>query len=244
MVDTFDLGSGGACAAFTDRHGGVSARPYDELNLGGGVGDDPTAVAANRARAAEAFGLDPRQVVWMRQVHSNDVACVDGFPDGRTPRADALVTDVSGLALAVLAADCAPVLLTDPVAGTVGAAHAGRPGVARGVVPALVNSMIARGARPDRMVAAVGPAVCGGCYEVPPDMQQAVASAVPETRCTTRRGTPGLDIRAGVVAQLEAAGITQVTTDRRCTAESPELYSYRRDGRTGRFAGYVWLRGG
>lgn len=236
----FDLDDG-ARGAFTDRRGGVSAPPYDALNLGGGVGDERAAVIENRDRAAESFGIDPHRVVWLRQVHGNDVAWVDGPSDGRVPRADAVATRTSGLPLAVLAADCAPVLLADSGAGIVGAAHAGRPGVARGVVPALVNTMVAKGARVDRMVVAVGPAVCGGCYEVPPDLQQAVASVVPETRCTTRRGTAGLDIRAGVVAQLEAAGVSSITTDRRCTLESPELYSHRRDGRTGRFAGYVWL---
>jgi polyphenol oxidase len=141
----------------------------------------------------------------------------------------------------VLVADCAPVLVADPQARLVGGAHSGRPGTAAGVVPALIEAMTARGAAPSRMVALVGPCVCGACYEVPAELRKRVAEAVPETRSVTPRGTPALDIRAGIAAQLAAAGVPDVRHDRRCTIESPELYSYRRDGRTGRFAGYIWL---
>ncbi|TDD62586.1 polyphenol oxidase family protein, partial [Actinomadura rubrisoli] len=155
---------------------------------------------------------------------------------------DAIVTTVPGLALAVLVADCAPVLLADPAAGVVGAAHSGRPGTAAGVVPALVKRMCERGADPARIAAAIGPAACGGCYEVPAVMRDEVAAVVPAAYATTSKGTPGLDIRAGIAAQLAAEGVADVRVDPRCTIESPELFSYRRDGRTGRFAGYVWLR--
>ncbi|MFB7265286.1 polyphenol oxidase family protein, partial [Streptomyces nojiriensis] len=116
---------GGAHFAFTDRWGGVSAVPYEELNLGGAVGDDPAAVLANRARAAKSLGLAPDRVVWMNQVHGRDVAVVDGpwGADAEVPAVDAVVTARRGLALAVLTADCTPVLLADPVAGVVAAAH-------------------------------------------------------------------------------------------------------------------------
>ncbi|MGI5168860.1 laccase domain-containing protein [Spirillospora sp. CA-253888] len=99
------------------------------------------------------------------------------------------------------------------------------------------------GADPARIRAAIGPAACGGCYEVPAAMRDEVAAAVPGSRATTRRGTPGLDIRAGIAGQLADAGVTAVTVDPRCTLETPDLFSYRRDGRTGRFAGFVWLDG-
>jgi len=156
----------GAHFAFTDRWGGVSAAPYEELNLGGAVGDDPAAVHANRRLAAESLGLDPAHVVWMNQVHGPDVAVVDG-PWGTTagiPSVDGLVTARRGLALAVLTADCTPVLLADPVAGIAAAAHAGRPGMVAGVVPAAVEAMVKLGAEPARIVARTGPAVCGNCY--------------------------------------------------------------------------------
>lgn len=234
----------GVCAAFTDRYGGVSAPPYDELNLGAGTGDDPAAVAENRRRAARALDLDPAKVVWMRQVHSARVAVVDAPFDDTPPALDAVVTTVPRLALAVLVADCAPVLCADPVARVVGVAHAGCEGLAAGVVSALVERMRDLGARPGRIIAAVGPAVCGGCYEVPRDMQEDVARTVPSARCTTARGGPGLDIRGGIRAQLREGGVERVHRDARCTMESSEVYSHRRDGpRTGRIAGYAWLRG-
>lgn len=140
----------GAHFAFTDRWGGVSAVPYEELNLGGAVGDDPTAVLANRAIAAEQLGIGPDRVVWMNQVHGRDVAVVPG-PWGAAadiPAVDAVVTAHRGLALAVLTADCTPVLLADPVAGVAGAAHAGRPGLVAGVVPAAVEAMVSSGPNP------------------------------------------------------------------------------------------------
>jgi copper oxidase (laccase) domain-containing protein len=101
--------------------------------------------------------------------------------------------------------------------------------------------MTEAGADPARTRAVIGPAICGGCYEVPEQMRDAVAAAVPGSGCLTRAGTPGLDLRAGIAGQLAAAGVRQVRIDDRCTAEEPDLYSYRRDGRTGRFAGLIWL---
>ncbi len=225
--------------AFTDRHGGVSAPPYGSRNLGGAVGDDPAAVARNRAKTAAEFGLE--QVVFMRQVHGTDVAYVSGPFGDDPPALDAVFTDRPALGLAVLAADCAPVLVADPVAGFVGGAHSGRPGTQAGVVPALVGAMAARGAEPSRMVALIGPSACGLCYEVPTAMREEVAAAVPEARSTTRSGTPAVDIRAGISAQLRRAGVLDVRHDDRCTIESPDLYSYRREQRTGRLGGYIWL---
>ncbi|MEU8344123.1 conserved hypothetical protein [Actinomadura meyerae] len=241
MITPVALGDG-VGAGFTGRAGGVSTPPYDSLNLGGAVGDDPAAVRGNRRRAAEALGVDPGRTVYMRQVHGADVAFVTS-PETPGP-VDAVVTTVPGLALAVLVADCAPVLLADPVAGVVGAAHSGRPGTAAGVVPALVKAMCERGADPARMAAAIGPAACGRCYEVPAAMRDEVAAVVPEAHCVTAKGTPGLDIRAGIAAQLASAGVAEVAADPRCTIEDAGLYSYRRDGRTGRFAGFVWLEDG
>jgi YfiH family protein len=239
VITAVALGDG-VGAAFTGRAGGVSTPPYDSLNLGGAVDDDPAAVRANRGRAAAALGLDPDRTVWMRQVHGADVAFATS-PELPGP-VDAVVTTVPGLALGVLVADCAPVLLADPVAGVVGAAHSGRPGTAAGVVPALLKAMCERGADPARTAAAIGPAACGRCYEVPAEMRADVAASVPAAYATTAAGTPGLDIRAGIAEQLAAGGVTTVRVDPRCTIEDPGLFSYRRDGRTGRFAGYVWLK--
>ncbi|GHA79054.1 MULTISPECIES: peptidoglycan editing factor PgeF [Streptomyces] len=232
----------GAHFAFTDRWGGVSAVPYEELNLGGAVGDDPDAVRANRERAAQALGLDPARVVWMNQVHGADVAVVDGpWDTAQIPQVDAIVTARRGLALAVLTADCVPVLLADPVAGIAAAAHAGRPGMVAGVVPAAVRAMVELGADPARIVARTGPAVCGRCYEVPEAMRADVAAVEPAAYAETRRGTPAVDVSAGVHAQLERLGVRDREQSPVCTLESRDHFSYRRDRTTGRLAGYVWL---
>ncbi|MFF9182228.1 peptidoglycan editing factor PgeF [Streptomyces misionensis] len=233
----------GAHFAFTDRWGGVSAAPYEELNLGGAVGDTPESVRANRELAATSLGLDPARVVWMNQVHGAEVAVVDepwgsGNP---VPEVDALVTARHGLALAVLTADCVPVLLADPVAGVAAAAHAGRPGMVKGVVPAAVRAMIELGAAPERIVARTGPAVCGRCYEVPEEMRAEVAAVEPTAYAETRWGTPAVDVSAGVHAQLDRLGVCDRSHSPVCTLESGDHFSYRRDRITGRLAGYVWL---
>ncbi|MFD6173923.1 peptidoglycan editing factor PgeF [Streptomyces coeruleorubidus] len=233
----------GAHFAFTDRWGGVSAAPYEELNLGGAVGDDPGAVRANRELAAKSLGVEPDRVVWMNQVHGADVAVVDG-PWGSSseiPSVDAIVTTRRGLALAVLTADCVPVLLADPVAGIAAAAHTGRPGMIAGVVPAALRAMTDLGAEPSRIVARTGPTVCGRCYEVPEAMRAEVSAIEPAAYAETSWGTPAVDVSAGVHAQLERLGVCDRAQSPVCTLESEDHFSYRRDRTTGRLAGYVWL---
>ncbi|MBK3636826.1 peptidoglycan editing factor PgeF [Streptomyces sp. MBT97] len=235
-------GVSGAHFAFTDRWGGVSAAPYEELNLGGAVGDDPDAVRTNRELAAASLGLEPGRVVWMNQVHGNDVAEVEGpWTTGLTPPVDGVVTATRGLALAVLTADCVPVLLADPVAGVVAAAHAGRPGMVKGIVPAAIDAMESLGADPARIVARTGPAVCGRCYEVPEAMRAEVAAVEPAAHADTSWGTPAVDVIAGVHAQLDRLGVHDRERSPVCTRESKDHFSYRRDRSTGRLAGYVWL---
>lgn len=232
----------GVRALFTARPGGGSAGQFATLNLSQSVGDDPAVVESNRRVVLRTIGAGPAELAWMRQVHGADVAWAEpgrSVPEG--PEADAIFTASAEVALAVTVADCAPVLLADPRARLVGAAHAGRPGLAAGVVPALLAAMVAAGADPARVRAVVGPSICGRCYEVPASMRDEVAAVVPASACVTRKGTPGLDLRAGLHAQLTAAGVSAIADDLRCTAESAELYSYRRDGATGRFAGLIWL---
>ncbi|MGW2294419.1 peptidoglycan editing factor PgeF [Streptomyces violaceorubidus] len=232
----------GAHFGFTDRWGGVSAVPYEELNLGGAVGDDPAAVTANRELAAKSLGVDPTRVVWMNQVHGADVVVVDApWGERPVPRVDAVVTAERGLALAVLTADCVPVLLADPVSGVAAAAHAGRPGLVAGVVPAAVRAMTELGADPARIVARTGPAVCGRCYEVPEEMRADVSAVEPAAYADTSWGTPALDVGAGVHAQLARLGVRDRVQSPVCTRESADHFSYRRDRTTGRLAGYVWL---
>nr|WP_199552885.1 peptidoglycan editing factor PgeF [Streptomyces sp. N35] len=242
MAAQHDLVSG-ARFAFTNRWGGVSAVPYEQLNLGGAVGDDPGAVHRNRELAARSLGFDPERVVWMNQVHGKDVAVVDGPWDSAAdiPSVDGVVTARRGLVLAVLTADCTPVLLADPESGVIGAAHAGRPGMVAGVVPATVEAMVKLGAEPGRIIARTGPAVCGRCYEVPADMRAEVAAVEPAAYTETSWGTPAVDVTAGVRAQLERLGVGDVADCGVCTRESADHFSYRRDRTTGRLASYVWL---
>jgi YfiH family protein len=225
----------------TDRRGGRSSSPYESFNLGDHVGDDPAAVAANRDRLARELGAEPGRLVWMQQVHGTGVAVVEQPQDGPVPATDALITAERGLVLCVLVADCVPVLLADAEAGVVAAVHAGREGVRQGVVPAALAAMRDLGARPAATSALLGPAVCGADYEVPAAMQAEVARVAPDAAVRTRRGTPGLDLRAGLAGLLTAAGVGQVVSDPRCTVEDRRLFSHRRDGVTGRQAGVVWL---
>jgi YfiH family protein len=225
----------------TDRRGGRSVSPYDSFNLGDHVGDDPTAVAANRARVARELGVGDDRLIWMNQVHGTGVAVVDGPHDGPVPATDALVTSTRGLVLAVLAADCVPILLADHDRGVVAAVHAGREGVRQGVLPAALSAMASLGARARHVTALLGPAVCGSCYEVPVEMQAEVARVAPAAAVSTRRGTAGLDLRLGLADLLTRAGVRDVVHDPRCTVEDPTLFSHRRDGVTGRQAGLVWL---
>ncbi len=231
----------GARFAVTHRAGGVSAAPYGTLNLGGHVGDDPLAVVENRARVAKHIGHD--RLVLSAQVHGRDVAVVDApaHPDDQLADADALVTGRRGHALAVLVADCVPVLLAARNGDAIGAVHAGRRGMAAGVVPAAIEVLHELGAPAVDLLAYVGPAVCGSCYEVSTEMYDDVVALVPAAASTSRHGTPALDIRAGVTSQLALAGVDVVGVGSApCTAETPSLYSYRRDGVTGRFAAVVW----
>ncbi|MDQ1642252.1 MAG: purine-nucleoside/S-methyl-5-thioadenosine phosphorylase / adenosine deaminase [Actinomycetota bacterium] len=234
---------GAARLGCTDRWGGTSRPPYDELNLGGHVGDRLDDVEENRRRLAGATGLPADRLLVASQVHGIEVAVVERPWSSleEAPDADAMVTSVAGLALVVLVADCAPVLLASADPLVVGVAHAGRRGMAAGVVPATLRAMRDLGAEPASLVAHVGPAICGRCYEVPAALQDEVALREPLARSTTRSGTPALDLRAGVVAQLRVAGVASIEVDAACTFEAAQLFSHRRDGVTGRFAGVAWI---
>ncbi|WP_420180750.1 polyphenol oxidase family protein [Paenarthrobacter sp. TA1.8] len=238
----------GVSVAFTDAGAG---------NLALHVGDDPSDVMARRVRLEQATGLSANgpvagQFQYMDQVHGNHVEFIAAHGPG--PTADAMVSAAGGSSssqapttfprppqpLAVMVADCVPVVLVGSDADdnpVIAAAHAGRPGVASAVVPATVEEMRLRGAA--SISAWLGPSICGSCYEVPEQLRADVAAKVPETWSSTSWGTPALDLPAGVRAQLTALHIT-VEYSGGCTLENDSLFSYRRDSRTGRFAGLVW----
>lgn len=234
-----DSRTGRVRVAFTDRHGGVSTGPWTSLNLAGSADsgavdqrDDTDAVATNVGLVATEFGVTVRDVVAMRQVHGRQVRIVDESSLGRpAPVADALVTRTPGPVLLARAADCVPVAIADTVHGRAGVVHSGRPGTAAGVVPAAVDALRALGA--DELEAWIGPRVCGACYEVPAQMRADVAAREPATWCTTRAGTPGLDLAVGVRDQLDRAGVVvHDLADEHdvCTMESDDLFSHRRQG--------------
>lgn len=181
----------------------------------------------------------------LSQVHGDEVVVVDHPapppPHHAIPSADALVTTTPGVGLMVRAADCVPVVLADPVAGVVGAVHAGRGGMVLDVTTRAVEAMEARGATRGDLRAWVGPHVCGSCYEVPSAMREEVAAVEPQAWAETSWGTPSVDVGRGVRAQLDRAGVEVVDVGG-CTREEPALPSYRRDGAgSGRLAGLVWF---
>jgi YfiH family protein len=225
----------------TTRAGGVSKPPFDTFNLGDHVGDDPAAVAANRARLAAAIGVGAARVVWMNQVHGDRVEVVDKPRDSAVEDTDALVTGTARLALAVVTADCVPVLMADARAGVAAAVHAGRVGAQRGVVVRAVEAMLKLGAHVGDISALLGPAVSGRKYEVPAAMADEVEADLPGSRTTTAVGTPGLDLRAGIACQLRDLGVASIDIDPRCTVDDPTLFSHRRGAPTGRLASLVWM---
>jgi YfiH family protein len=244
---TVDLGDG-IRAGFTTRVGGVSPAPWDSLNLGPNVADAPENVAANRATVCEAMGVP---VAYATQIHAarvltlgdGDRALWASNPPITAGEADAMVTATPGLGLAVLVADCVPVLFADAESSVIGVAHAGRRGIELGVIGQAAAAMIAAGATSANLRAAIGPAICGRCYEVPGDMREAVAAVVPEAHSRTRDGSPSLDLPAAAAAQLAGAGVAHITRVGDCTLENPHLFSHRRATRlgitTGRQAGIV-----
>lgn len=249
-----DLGRGARAVLTTTATG----------NVGDGVGDDPLEVAHARARVAAVMGVP---VLYARQVHGVDVLVVDDPParsgpvgDGADARlgpdvvgiADALVTRRRDVAVAVVVADCVPVLLADTVGGVVGVAHAGRRGLVDGVVGATVAAMAAQGADAARIRAVVGPSACGRCYEVPVSLRTEVADVVVGTASTTSWGTPALDLPAGVAHELARSGVRDVHRHGGCTVEEGTWFSHRvtsggrrpegaPDRSVGRMAGVVRL---
>ncbi|GAA3683530.1 peptidoglycan editing factor PgeF [Arthrobacter ginkgonis] len=213
-----------------------------EGNLALHVGDDPARVASARARLEARLGLVPGGLRFMEQVHSatvHDVPAGPARPGAPVPVADAMVSADASAALAVMVADCLPVVF----AGATGAgaatavAHAGRRGLLDGVLQATVERLRAAGA--DRLQAWIGPAICGRCYEVPAAMAAEAEGLLPGIACTTSWGTPALDLPAAAAALLGGLGVA-VESSGVCTREDPSYPSYRRDPGTGRFAGLVW----
>lgn len=220
----------------TTRLGGVSAPPYDTLNLGTHVGDEPLAVAANRNRLQ---ALVPGEPVWLEQVHGT--AVVSAETAGCLPVADACVTRLAGAVCVVMTADCLPVLLCDRQGRVVGAVHAGWRGLADGVIEAAVAAMDAPALD---ILAWLGPAIGPDAFEVGPEVREvflkhdiaAAAAFIP------RNGKFLADLYLLATQRLHALGITRIYGGGFCTyRDAGRFFSYRRDGPTGRMASLIWI---
>jgi YfiH family protein len=223
-------------ACVTTREGGVSLAPFEFLNLGDHVGDEPAAVAENRRRLTGHFGIQP---AWLSQVHGVNVAHAN---PAEIAEADASWTSTPGIACTVMTADCLPALFCDRAGTRVAAAHAGWRGLAAGVLEATVDSLQVPG---DEILVWLGPAIGAQAFEVGAEVREAFIATHPETDQAFVPGAqPGkfiADIYALARLRLAAHGITAVYGGGFCTVSDQRFYSYRRGARTGRFASLIWL---
>ncbi|MEM8788587.1 MAG: peptidoglycan editing factor PgeF [Pseudomonadota bacterium] len=224
-ITSRDLGP--VAHGFFTRQGGVSAGLYDSLNCGVGAQDDPGAVAENRARVTRAMTAE--DLCTLHQAHTADVITITAPSGGARPRADAMVTATPGLALGVLTADCAPVLLADPDAGVVGAAHAGWKGALGGVLEATLDAMAALGAR--NVTAVIGPTISQAAYEVGPEFLDRFVDEDPETARFFAGGAEDraqFDLPGYALHRLRAAGAEAAWTGHCTYRDAARFFSYRR----------------
>jgi len=224
----------GVSHGFFTRLGGVSEGIYTSLNCGPGSSDDAASVTENRGRVARLLGVAPEKLVTVYQKHSNTaVVATKPWDKGKTPDADAVVTATPGLAIGILTADCTPVLLCDPEARVIGAAHAGWRGALSGIVEATVEAMTGLGAEPKRIHAAIGPAISQGAYEVGEDYKAQFLAEEPgsEAFFATDEGSgePHFDLPGYVAERLARAGVGEILDLGLCTYyDETRLFSYRR----------------
>lgn len=232
---TSALLTGGRIAhGFFGRRGGVSTGIFDSLNCGFGSSDTREQVSENRARVAAALGIAAERLITVHQIHSPIIVPVTApWAPPEAPRADAMVTATPGIGLGVLAADCAPVLFADREAGVIGAAHSGWRGAFDGILEATVDAMVALGARPEHIRAAIGPCITGASYEVGPEFRERFIETEAEWgrffHPSQRAGHHFFDLPAFAVHRLGAHGVTQVEALGTCTYQQSDSYfSYRR----------------
>lgn len=227
------LSCDGTRHGFFTRQGGVSTGIYGTLNCGPGSRDDPGNVTENRARVAEALGVRPDRLLTLYQSHSAKTVVADKPWKKDSPEADAIVTAEPGLGIAVLTADCAPVLLCDPQARVIGAAHAGWRGALSGIVEAAVEAMVKLGARRERIAAAIGPAISQKAYEVGADYVERFLAEEPESGAyfatDEASGEPHFDLAGYVGERLLRAGVDAAADLGLCTyCDETRFFSYRR----------------
>ena len=228
---TTDALSGIAHGFFT-RKGGASSGVFAGLNCGLGSSDQSEIVALNRARVADNMGLSADRLVTLHQTHSARAILADGPIDTPRPEADAVVSATPGLGLAVLTADCQPVLMADPEAGVAAAAHAGWRGALSGILEATLEAMTGLGAERDRIRAVIGPSISQRAYEVGDEFFETFIADDPENTRFFANGAGGkyhFDLPGYGLARLRAAGVGQAMWTGHCTYTEPDrFYSYRR----------------
>ena len=231
----------GVRAAFTLRRGGVSSAPFDSLNLGAHVGDDPEAVRENRRRVCTQLQL-PAEPAWVEQVHGAQVVDLDG--SGRLPPADGLIARRAERVCVVQVADCMPVLFAARDGSAVAAAHAGWRGLAAGILEATIGRL---GVAPAQLLAWLGPAIGARHFEVGAEVRAALTAqdaGALSAFVANARGRYQCDLALLVRRRLSAAGVAAVYGGTWCTyADSARFFSYRRDGRCGRLAALIWRAG-
>jgi hypothetical protein len=229
---------GGIRHGFFTRTGGHSKGIYASLNCGLGSRDERADVIRNREAVATLLGTTSERLLTANQIHSSDALIVTApWTYDSRPKVDGLVTATPGLAIAVLTADCAPVLFADREAGVIGAAHAGWRGAVKGVIEACVEAMLRLGARRDRIVAAVGPCISQANYEVGPEFESDVTGKDPASRPFFVPGSTGrahFDLPGYVASRLQRVGVDRVERQTSCTfADATRFFSYRRSGKSG-----------
>jgi len=249
-IDRLPLAVPGLRHAFSTRHGGVSDGPFATLNLGYHVEDDPARVTENRRRFAAAAGYVPERLITAQQVHGTRLAWVTAADCGRgaldwtsaVPETDGLLTAEPGVPVAILVADCAAVLIADPVRRALALVHAGWRGALGRIASAAVRELVQAGSRPQNLRAGISPTLCPACLEVSEEIGNTVSAELGETTVDFTQEKPHLRIRAMLAADLKSVGVTNITAYPDCTrCRTDKYFSHRgQDGRAGRLALAAW----
>ncbi len=229
----------------TNRHGGVSPKPYDTLNLALHTGDNPVNVLKNRTIVAEKYGYLAENLIYMEQTHSDNIHIVEHAGYNKIDNCDALITTQKNIPLMVMVADCIPVMIYDPVHEVIAAVHAGRNGTFQQIAAKTLQTMQEKfDTSFHEVLVALGPSIHSCCYEVGADLADIAKKSFGEKYIQTRKGKQYLDLQQMNFDQLASLGVPEANIEISaiCTSCNQNYFSYRRDGITGRFAGIIKLK--
>ncbi len=229
----------------TDRYGGVSEAPYDTLNLALHVGDKVQDVLENRIRVSQKYGFSLKNLIFMDQVHGCNVAVIEHAMDNRIENCDALITHERKIPLMVMVADCIPIMIYDPIKKVIGVAHAGRNGTFLRIAQKTILKMQdTYGCASEDIMIGLGASIQSCCYEVAKDLADIATKNFGEGFIMIRDEKYYLDLQALNLSQLLESGIKKenIEISSTCSACDENYFSYRREGKTGRFAGFIMMR--